>query len=97
MDSVVCHDWLVETFSVAQKVRHGPNLHQFRMNKPALLGEGAQAFYLLKAKRFVVISVLFLSACVPIQPEEPHVPPPETSAALSDLASVFAKWDAHYL
>ncbi len=37
--------------------------------------------------------VLTLSACVPIPQQAPLDPPPETKAGLSDLASVFAKWD----
>ena len=37
--------------------------------------------------------VLTLSACAPIPQQAPLDPPPETKAGLSDLASVFAKWD----
>lgn len=44
----------------------------------------------------VVILVLFVSACVPIQPEESRIPPLETKAGLSDLAGVLTQNDEYH-
>ncbi|MCY4071958.1 MAG: hypothetical protein OXG60_11730 [Chloroflexi bacterium] len=45
----------------------------------------------MKANWMAAILILFLSACVPIQPEEFRISPIETKASLSDLADFFAK------
>ena len=50
----------------------------------------------MKANWMTAILILFLSACVPIQPEEPRIPPLETKAGLSDLAGVLTQSDEYH-
>ena len=49
----------------------------------------------MKARLAAVILVFALSACVPIQPQEPHTQTLVAKGGLSDLAIVFAAWDEH--
>lgn len=49
----------------------------------------------MKARLAAVILVFALSACVPIQPQEPHTQTLVARGGLSDLAIVFAAWDEH--
>ncbi|MYH63044.1 MAG: hypothetical protein F4148_15235 [Caldilineaceae bacterium SB0675_bin_29] len=45
---------------------------------------------------FIAFVIAVLAGCVPIPQVEPPVTrPQESKAGLSDLASLFAKWDAH--
>ena len=50
----------------------------------------------MKANWMAAIFILFLSACVPIQPVEPRIPPLETKASLSDLAGVLTQSDEYH-